>query len=81
MEMELVNVDTAGKEMMFFDAVKKYCRESKDSAFIDTATIFASPRAATGLLSWHIDLKLKDDSTIQVTAEQKQVGGEITFWS
>ena len=81
MDINLVNVETAGLEMVFLDAVKKYCRESKDSSFIETAKIFASPRAASGLLSWHIDLKMKDDSTIKVTAQQKQVGGEITFWS
>jgi hypothetical protein len=81
MDINLVNVETAGKEMMFLEAVKKYCRESTDSSFIATAKIYASPRTASGLLSWRVDQVMKDDSTVQVTAEQKQVGGEITFWS
>ena len=81
MDINLVNVETAGLEMEFLDAVKKYCRESKDSSFIEKAKIFASPRAASGLLSWSIEIQMKDDSKLQVTAEQKQVGGEITFWS
>lgn len=81
MDINLVNVEIAGKEMLFLDAVKKYCRESTDSDFIETANIYASQRAASGLLSWHIDLKMKDDSAIQVTAQQKQVDGDIAFWS